>query len=155
MDESQRNRLRTYAWSYFAYHADQRVKSFNLYLLLMLGITGGIVALMAKPVGGGNRYAACLCFLAACLSLLFCLLDRRNAELVKNGETALKHLDTIEKFADDSNDHSALALFTRDEANTTSKRFGSSDPHISFSDIFCSVFVLFGVLGTVFGYLLF
>lgn len=34
MDTQKETMFRTYAWSYFAYHADQRMKTFNFFLIV-------------------------------------------------------------------------------------------------------------------------
>ena len=59
MDTSIEKGLLDYAWKYFSYHADQRFKSFNFFLLFL---TAGIAGLMAHAehlnepafaIGGG------------------------------------------------------------------------------------------------------
>jgi hypothetical protein len=81
-----------YAWKWFSYHADQRVKMFN-FMLIVLGIfaTAIVSAVGNKelPIG----FAAVLCFVAAALALIFPLLDRRNRDLVWLGEELLTHLE--------------------------------------------------------------
>jgi hypothetical protein len=77
-----------YAWKWFSYHADQRVKMFN-FMLVVFGIfaTGVVSAVM--PPG----FVASLCGLGALLGLIFPLLDRRNRDLVWLGEEVLTHLE--------------------------------------------------------------
>src|SRR5690348_4185358 len=81
-----------YAWKWFSYHADQRVKMFN-FMLIVLGIfASAIVSAVGNkelPIG----FAAVLCFVAAALALIFPLLDRRNRDLVWLGEELLTHLE--------------------------------------------------------------
>jgi hypothetical protein len=81
-----------YAWKWFAYHADQRVKMFN-FMLIVFGVfaTAIVTALGSKDLPSG--VAAVLCFVAAALGLTFSLLDRRNRDLVWIGEEVLTHLE--------------------------------------------------------------
>jgi hypothetical protein len=80
-----------YAWKWFAYHADQRVKMFN-YMLVVVGILANAVvgALEKKyPVG----ISIGLCAIAALISLIFSKFDRRNRDLVWLGEDILVDLE--------------------------------------------------------------
>jgi hypothetical protein len=81
-----------YAWKWFAYHADQRVKMFN-FMLIVFGVfaTAIVTALGNEDLPSG--VAAVLCFVAAALGLIFSLLDRRNRDLVWIGEELLTHLE--------------------------------------------------------------
>jgi hypothetical protein len=80
-----------YAWKWFAFHADQRVKMFN-FMLVVVGIfAAGVVNALDKhlpPVAISS-----LCFFATFLAWTFILLDRRNRDLVWLGEDALIHLE--------------------------------------------------------------
>src|SRR5260370_38558614 len=69
-----------YAWKWFAYHADQRVKMFN-FMLIVLGIFAtAIVSAIANHLQSG--FTAVLCFVAASVAFIFSLLDGRNRVLV-------------------------------------------------------------------------
>jgi hypothetical protein len=79
-----------YAWKWFSYHADQRVKMFN-FMLVVLGIfAAGVVNALDKTP---NIVTAFLCFFAAGLAVVFTFLDRRNRDLVWLGENVLTHLE--------------------------------------------------------------
>jgi hypothetical protein len=79
-----------YAWKWFSYHADQRVKMFN-FMLVVLGIfAAGVVNAFDKTP---NIVTAILCFFAAGLAVVFTFLDRRNRDLVWLGEDVLTHLE--------------------------------------------------------------
>src|SRR6516164_9689130 len=79
-----------YAWKWFSYHADQRVKMFN-FMLVALGIfAAGVVNAFDKTP---NIVTAILCFFAAGLAVVFTFLDRRNRDLVWLGEDVLTHLE--------------------------------------------------------------
>lgn len=80
-----------YAWKWFSFHADQRVKMFN-FMLIVFGIfAAGVVNALDKdlpPVA-----IAALCFFATFLAWVFTRLDRRNQYLVWLGEDVLMHLE--------------------------------------------------------------
>jgi hypothetical protein len=87
-----------YAWKWFNYHADQRVKMFN-FMLVVLGIfAAGIVNAFDKAP---NTVTAFLCFFAAGLAVVFTFLDRRNRDLVWLGEDVLTHLERKAIFGED------------------------------------------------------
>jgi hypothetical protein len=80
-----------YAWKWFSYHADQRVKMFNFMLIAFGVFATAIVSSVDKGLPSG--FTAFLCFVAAALGLIFPLLDRRNRDLVWLGEEVLTHLE--------------------------------------------------------------
>jgi hypothetical protein len=91
-----------YAWNWFAFHADQRLKAFNFFLVL-IGIV--IVALttcvgnavkVTEQVGMINLWwgiATIVSAYGAIVSLSFWFLDIRNTELVECGRKALDELE--------------------------------------------------------------
>jgi hypothetical protein len=91
-DADRQNLQFDYAWKWFSYHADQRVKMFN-FMLVVLGIFA--TAIVSAMGSGQVRHGliAVLCFVAAGLALIFVLLDRRNRDLVWLGEEVLTHLE--------------------------------------------------------------
>lgn len=160
MDEPQFTRMRTYAWNYFAYHADQRMKTLQFYLVMVAALAAGIVALLTKtPPDPASEPAAhntshlpsSLCFLITFLSVIFLLLDRRNAQLVKNGERALSHLDSLEGHPEESDRPHVLALFIADDHATKVK---PTRKHISYSDLLKCLFIVFGGLALLMGFIL-
>jgi len=80
-----------YAWKWFCFHADQRIKMFN-YMLIVFGI---IVAGIVNASRNGTHASAIafLCIVAGVMSLIFILLDRRNRDLVWLGEDVLMDLE--------------------------------------------------------------
>ena len=147
MEDSQKNRLRTYAWSYFAYHADQRMKTFHFYLIVTSALTAGIITLESKSVDQLGRTPSFLCFGVAFLSLMFGFLDRRNARLVKNGEAALRHLDSLENHERTGSVPHVLEIFAIDDHTA---QLNSRD-HYSYSKILRGIFWVFGVAGVLAG----
>jgi hypothetical protein len=80
-----------YAWKWFSFHADQRVKMFN-YMLVVFGIfAAGIVNALDKHLP--KAAVSSLCFIAAALAIVFLLLDIRNRYLVWLGEDVLMDLE--------------------------------------------------------------
>lgn len=85
-----------YAWKWFVYHADQRIKMFN-YMLLTVGIFATAVV---GAVTNGFVYAAVVaCVCAAALLFAFSRLDRRNRDLVRLGEDLLRQMEESALFA--------------------------------------------------------
>lgn len=97
-DPSELHKLQfDYAWKWFCFHADQRVKMFN-YMLVVFGIFGaGLVNALHDRTPPNNTIPigaiADLCFIAGVLAVIFMLLDRRNRDLVWQGEDILMHLE--------------------------------------------------------------
>ena len=80
-----------YAWKWFCFHADQRVKMFN-FMLIVFGIfAAGVVNALDKNLP--TIVMAGLCIFAIVLALIFILLDRRNRDLVWLGEDVLMDLE--------------------------------------------------------------
>jgi hypothetical protein len=80
-----------YAWKWFSYHADQRVKMFN-FMLVALGIFAAAIV-NAITYHMAHRATAILCFVAGVLALIFGFLDKRNRDLVLLGEELLTALE--------------------------------------------------------------
>jgi hypothetical protein len=80
-----------YAWKWFSYHADQRVKMFNFMLAIFGIFAAAVVGAVANHLPAG--FTAILCGIAAALGLIFPRLDRRNRDLVWLGEELLAHLE--------------------------------------------------------------
>src|SRR5262245_44298025 len=79
-----------YAWKWFNFHADQRVKMFN-FMLVVFGIfAAAIVGAVGKQQAG---FTAILCFVGAALAAIFVGLDARNHELLEFAEEVLTYLE--------------------------------------------------------------
>lgn len=149
---AQAARLRTYAWSYFAFHAEQRMKTFHFYLLLVAAMISAFISLRARAQPF-PRLEAALCFLATFVSLAFYLLERRNRELVRNGEAALRHLDEKENHDGAATEAvHPLRLFERDDKETAKRpRIPLFYAHYPFSVVLKGIFFVFGVGGFIAG----
>lgn len=134
---------RKYAWDYFSVHASQRLTTFQFYVTLSTAMTAGYMLLMRNT--GGFKWMAVIGVLLFIFSITFWQLDRRNRELVKNGERALKHLDSLLALPDAIDGVSPLRLFNRDENGTSVGR--KRRRSLTYSYCFNIVFVSFGLVG--------
>jgi hypothetical protein len=91
MTPDERKEARTYAWSYFALHADQRMKLFNFFLILSGLILAAFPAV--RGMAPGAKAVAVLPLLLVLTAFIFWRLEERTRRLVKNGENALRFLD--------------------------------------------------------------
>ena len=91
-DQKLENVQLDYAWKWFVYHAEQRVKLFNF----MLVVFGALTAALLSAINYGVPYELdlILCIISVILALAFIFLDRRNGYLVWLGENVLKNVET-------------------------------------------------------------
>ena len=156
MDEKLQSELRGYTWDYFALHADQRIKTFNFYLILFGLVSGGLIT----PLKDGQNYrlGAPVALALAFVSFIFWRLDIRNKELIKNSEEALKLLERDDRLPDEGGSPNRLKLFTYEEHATglrKKERFlGFIPKHYSYSTCFHAVFLAFGLAGLITGVVL-
>lgn len=135
--------LREYAWDYFALHADQRIKTFNFFVVFATLLAGGIVGLIKDK--GDIRWISLLGFLLFFLSLVFWALDRRNRSLVRNGEEAIKWLDAELDLPNSGRAPHILRIFAYDDY------FTENGFHITYSKCLGFVFFIFACLGITLG----
>jgi hypothetical protein len=137
-----------YSWNYFSVHAEQRLKTFNFYLALTAGISA-VVATMCRatqlmPAAGGLLVCS-----FPLLALIFWRLDVRNRELVKHGEAAIKHLEGLMPFPNDTDNlPHVLKIMTREEAVT------KNELPFRYSHCFSATFLVLGIGGAGFGLVL-
>jgi hypothetical protein len=86
-----------YAWKWFAYHADQRIRMFN-YMLVAFGIFA--TAIVSAVDKGMVMVSGILCFVGGVLALIFVRLDKRNERLVHLGEDVLGEVEAERLFVD-------------------------------------------------------
>ena len=153
MEEGIQSTFRDYAWKYFALHADQRLKTFNFYLIVATLIVGAFATLLKEAKDW--RWLSILPFLLTFLSFVFWKLDLRNKQLVRNGETALKFLDEQSGVQDNGDEPHVLKLFAHNDYVTKArKRYPDVSPleaHFSYSTCFYCVFLVFGVSSFILG----
>src|SRR4051794_24291643 len=116
MDPESMKDMRDYAWNYFSLHADQRIKTFNFYLVLVTFAVGGIITVLKDL---GNPWAVFMIgALLAFVSFIFWKLDGRNKELVRHGEEALKFVEDKSDHANDGPIPHVLKIFNRERYET-------------------------------------
>jgi hypothetical protein len=160
MTDNDRRDLRDYAWKYFALHADQRLRTFNFYLLIVAVIVGGVLAYLKDA--RSPAYAAPAGFLLAALSYLFCRLDRRAQEFIKHSEGVLKAVER-DILADQVPED--LRLFEGEDKKTKDLRQKHGMPgwnpvswvtgHFGYYACLKAAFIIFGLLGVCIGVLAF
>jgi len=142
MEESQKQRLRDYARGYFALHAEQRMKTFNFYIILSTALISAFCIVLTRV--DDRVFLIAIGFLLSLTSLLFWRLDCRNRQLVRNGENALKSLDDLENYLENKNRKPhTLKIFAYDDWIQSQQKCIL----ISYSQIFASIFSIFGILG--------
>jgi hypothetical protein len=151
MTPEERKEARTYAWGYFALHADQRMKLFNFFLILSGLILGAFPAV--KGIAAGSRVVSLLPLLLVLAAFVFWRLEERTRRLVKNAETALRFLDNewpLEPLSDQTPHY--LCLFERDDYLTgllKGRWWMRRLVPISYADNFRIVYLMVGGAGLV------
>lgn len=141
--------LGRYAWDYFHYHAGQRLTTFNFYIIICsLVITGYITAIKdAKTVPFGIVVG----LLLPLVSFVFWQLDRRNKEMIKNAEEALKSIEKNTIIPNAAEDPPVQHIFRYEEVKTASARRNSScwpwAWRLSYSKCFNAVFATLATIG--------
>lgn len=143
--------IRQYAWDYFHFHAGQRLKTFEFYIVIATVFLSGYAISLKEdnlmPIG------IILGLLLTILSFVFWKLDVRNRQLIKNSEKALKIVEKgfdLERTGDTPH---TFELFNYDEFNIKQKRSKSYSlfwqRHFSYSNCFDFVFGAFAILGVI------
>lgn len=146
--ESRRNHFelsfRQYAIKHFEIHAQQRLKAFQFFVTLSTAIGGGGL----YSINSNNTVALfVLGFIMCFVSFVFWRLDVRTGTLVKNGEEALKYLDSKHELPQMNNLPNPLCIFSRDdEFRRKNKNFNT---YFSYRKCFELAFGMFFLLGLV------
>lgn len=150
MNDEQQKAFRTYAWGYFVQHAEQRLKTFNFYVVFCTVLIGAFATLVSK--NGLTWHFSVLPLLLPIFSFVFWKLDIRTKILIGVAEEAIKYLDGL-ALKDASPEARVLALFERDEEQTSClKKYPLIDGYFSYSRVFNWVFAvmaIFGIMGVV------
>lgn len=134
-----------YAWDYFALHAQQRLTTFNFFLVFSTLLTGGLLTTFQRefrvPMLG-----VVAGILLALLAFVFWRLDRRNRQLIKNAEDGLRHL---ERAWNPGTEPPPFAVFLRDASyvERARKRGWGVNGHWSYSDCFNVAYLAMGLIG--------
>src|SRR5262249_21475929 len=111
---------RDYAWSYFQLHANQRMTSFNFFVLIAALLTTGLAGTLKSDFT--HHYVSVILALSLIgIAFIFWKMDQRVRYLVKHAEDALKAIE--DKWMENEDFIGpALALFRTEEAKTDSIR---------------------------------
>ena len=139
--------LRQYIWNYFQVHADQRLTTFNFYILISTVIaTGFLIVIKDMPM-----LALILSIMLILLSFVFCKLDRRNRQLIRNAEDGLKYLESKDEIDDKKSEPHILNIFSYEEMQTkefkTKKSMWPWNRIFTYSACFNTIFIIFVILG--------
>jgi len=152
MDKEQHLMLRGYAWNYFAMHADQRLKTFGFYLTLATIIVGAFATILKNGGGGINwKYLSVLPFLLSFMTFIFWKFELRNKQLVRNGEEALEHLDTLLPLENTNAEPHVLRIIARDAYFSGQAKESPHKRGWTYSRCFKAVFLVFGIAGLIVG----
>ena len=125
------------------------MKTFNFFIILAGLVSGGIVTLMRD--NGNPWIVAPLGLALSILCLLFWRLDQRNHVLVRNGEAAVKFLDSQTGLATSDGTPHVLCIFERDDFNRKEEsRSLFRKGYFSYSQVIRYVYGLFACLGIFF-----
>lgn len=80
-----------HAWNWFTLHADQRIRTMNMYFVIFALLTAGYGTFLGLK---SHWIAAVLAGIGAIASLAFFLLEERNRTLVKLAEHPLRKLQS-------------------------------------------------------------
>ncbi len=141
-------KYREYHWNYFSQHADQRLKTFNFYLVFSAILIGAFVNILDDDLQSNSKCV--IPFLLCFISFVFWKLDKRTKHMIKNAENAIKSIDQI--FID-SNDESRVELniFGVDDSMRFVRQKGFYKGDFSYSQSFNLIFIVFGFTGLVVG----
>ena len=125
------------AMDWFKIHAEQRMKLFNFYLIILLAMLAGFSAAHEKDLIVVEMMISILVIL---LSTVFNSLDKRTSQLIKDSEKALMEIDRIIRY------HTNIS--TIELADLASDKRGNESYRESFRTVFIGG-LLFGITGFV------
>jgi hypothetical protein len=141
-----RTENRDYVWKYWSFHADQRLKTFNFFILFTTVLVAGSLAYL-KDARQPNLAAPCGVLMTA-ICWLFWRLDCRNRALIRHAEGILKQ---IEQDISPEIVPVNQRLFCVEDCDTKKGRsistYFSWQAPLSFYHVFRSTFCVFGLLG--------
>jgi len=145
LDPETRRELRDYAWNYFAFHADQRLRTFNFFLALVTVIVGGLIAILSnsdRPILGLPLAAALVV-----VAVIFWLLDERNHDLLTGSETALKSIEASMSDLKEPCSPGELQLFLREKHETDKRKKSARLFYFTYHSSFRLVFLIVAAVG--------
>lgn len=130
-----------HVWRYFELHANQRITTFNYFLIL----SGAVAAGLASTLQGSQRFSSLgvvLGLILAMTSFVFWKLDQRVSFLIKHAESALREVEQ-------SFDADVFQLFDMDpresDARATTVSWWSR--MWTYGKAFRIIFAMMGLLG--------
>lgn len=131
---------RSYLWGYFQLHAQQRLTTFN-YFIVVAGLlsTGTLATYKSGDENLGIR-VACGLFLTI-ISFIFWQLDLRTRTLIKHCEDMLKELEK-------KSPEGSVRIFKSEEQKTNYLRTRAYSVYLTYRHCLGSVFLVFGLFGT-------
>lgn len=144
---------REYAWKYWAYHAEQRLKTFNFFILFTSVLIAGSISLLKEP--SSPLLAISAGILLIFFSFSFWQLDSRNRNLIKHSEYVLVE---IEKNIPTDLIPEELRLISGENAKTKNNKHKYSkmplyhlkrwsEAPLSFTETFSSIFAITAFFG--------
>lgn len=143
MEKNELFKYREYYWDYFSMHADQRLKSFNFYIVVSAVFIGAFVNILNN--NNGITLACILPYILSFISFIFWKLDLRTKGMIKIAENAIKIIDDQIVGNEDTDHPNELNIFRYDDY-VTSKRCGFK-MNFSYSTCLNSIFLAMGLLG--------
>jgi len=138
-----------YAWSYFQLHANQRMSSFNFFVVIAALLTTGLAGTL-KSDFKQHYVGVVLALILIVISFIFWKVDQRVRYLIKHAEEALIAIEETWKINSDFI-NPKLALFQLEKEKT--EKICGLNPwnlwqwHLSYSNCFGVVYLVFVVLG--------
>jgi len=156
LDIETRKEFRDYLWKYFALHADQRLKTFNFYLIVAAIFISGYLNLIAKTEH--YTWSCIIPFFLSITSFIFWKLDLRTKNMIKQAEHGLKYLDENSGLPElNGNEcHPLKIFFCDDHATEERRRFpcvSLLECELSYSNCFNTIFSIFGFTGAIIGFI--
>ncbi|MBM3951850.1 MAG: hypothetical protein FJ311_10385 [Rhodospirillales bacterium] len=81
------------AWEHFKFHAEQRTKMFNFFLLAVALLLNAFSSILDPKSAPYNNYAFIVLSIGGFLSTMFFALDIRNTQLIKHSEDLLRKIE--------------------------------------------------------------
>lgn len=151
MDKCDYYKYREYHWSYFSMHGDQRLKTFNFYLIASAIFIGGFVNMIKD--GDEVLLGFILPYILSFISFIFWKLDVRTKRMIKISENAIKKIDDLLIDSVDDSIRNELNIFRHDDFLVEKLKSSKSVlvNHMSYSKCFNAIFLMMGLLGFVIG----
>jgi hypothetical protein len=160
-DRTKLEDLRDHAWKHLTFHAEQRIKTFNFYVLFATIVTGGLLAFLkeAKHPWIGTFPAAMLMF----ISFVFWKLDKRSRELLDFSRSAMRGIERHFNTGTDADE--CAKIFIKSDAFIVAAENAEMEKrketciwcspcelwnlHFTYSRAFNSIFVLVSLLSVL------